>query len=585
MFRLATNRLLTTGSCGSLFNKITYSIVYESRANYIRGFWPEPITQQTLAQFLKDINYFQEHKELVNIGLQKSQSPKVNQEPVTPTPSPVDDDNLVAGEQNEQNLDELLQMLGRDSEVPSLDYNDVLLEGEELVKLAINSGVYRDLFGQYVPDKDYIRFTPEQAERMNRLVPPYWITDQPFARVDRRPKDPDPIYYFEPLVGISARFVSSGHSNQLYAHTSYYGNVIPASEALTKPSITLDGRKLSPTDPSNTLTEAKFNNWTPGQVTSANFQEKPQHFYTVILVNLDHLHQKSTNLHWMITNISPSPAESELCYEEVCDYLPVHGIRGFGYSRYVFLVLQHNSKFDKNQLRVKDFSLDSRKFEPKLFLEQNKSIGMVPVGLSWFQTNWDVSSNMIFHDYLKLRAPVYEHVQQKNEDRSIDKSYPGKVPFNIFLDHTREKKDINQQVLLERLKTVDPEDYKDQYVPPKVPPTVFKDENIPSWMTTVMFKKKNRIGYWRGLRPASASLPLNNNEDLDYPLRPIVSGKKTPPGFHNQYPARIKYKKHKDMPTSKPANEHSAVFIQEDHEIHLDQVREMMKEFESKEEC
>lgn len=590
MFRIVSNRL---PPATSLLSRSTKCLVKESKSTYIKGYWPEPITQQTLNEFLKDINYFEEPKKFVNIGL-KTNKPKLKDEingktsvvasneddAINDLESTLPDTNI-----GPINVDDVLDLLSDDAQLPEFNYDDAKLDNGQLVKLAIGSGIYRDLFGQYVPNRDHIKFTPKQAANLDRLVPHHWITDQPFARVERNPSEPEPLYYFEPVIGISARFINdsqdpSNNDCEQYAHTSYHGNIIPAAEALVKPSIALDGHKLSP-GMEDSISESRFDNWTPGTISLANFKEiSNNHYYSVVMLNLDSFHPNSANLHWMLANISPSEntAQKGLSYEEICDYLPVHGIRGFGYSRYVFLVLRHDSKLETSKLKISGFSHEARRFNTKTFIEQHKAINMLPVGLSWFQTTWDVSSNKIFHDYMNMRSPVYEHVQYKPEKLNM-KNYPGKVPFNIFLDHYRDKKEINEQVLLERLKSVDPFDYKDQYVPPKVPPTVFKEENLPSWMNIVMFKKKNKVGYWRGLRPASATLPLDNNADLDYPLRPIESSKKQPPGFPNLYPAKIKYKQLKDLPYSKPANEHEAVYIQDDHEIHLDKVKEMMKEF------
>ena len=285
----------------------------------------------------------------------------------------------------------------------------------------------------------------------------------------------------------------------------------------------------------------------------------------------------------MLTNITKPKSSTDIHYDEVCEYLPVDGIRGFGYSRYVFLVLQHDSKLDYKNFEIKDFSLESRKFDVKKFIQDQKSINLVPAGLSWFQTVWDTTSNKVFHDYLKVKAPVYEHVQQKLEDPMHNVTYPGRIPFNIFLDHRKDKKETNEYVLLERLKTVDPFDYTNQYVPPKVPPTVHEDKDGPSWMRNVLFKKRNRIGVWRGLRPASAILPLNNNADLDYPLRPLESAKKAPPMFHNKYNGRLVIKKLKDLPYNKPPNEYTSTYIQEGHENHIEKVNEMLRKSEQKE--
>uniref|UniRef100_A0A6G1SH04 39S ribosomal protein L38, mitochondrial n=1 Tax=Aceria tosichella TaxID=561515 RepID=A0A6G1SH04_9ACAR len=580
---LAANRLLTA-RC--LLNRVRNQqpILRQSRATYIKGYWPEPFTQQTLEQFLDDIDYFERPTTFIDIGL-KLDKPQLNEakDKTADLQGKVTNESSLTNSDQFSSLDvgRLLDMLGEDVELPSLDIDDAAIDPIQLKNLAISQGIYRDLFHDYKPRRDHIKFTPEQAERMSKLVPYHWISDQPHARADRHLKRTEPLFYFEPVVGISARFVNGLEDEDTkYAHTAYHGNIIPASEALIKPSITLDGRRLlTQSQPSHKLVnESQFDNWSPGRVSCENFDNSAG-FHTLFMLNLDSIHPNCANLHWMLTNIRPSKSKKILDVEEVCEYLPVHGIRGFGYSRYVFLLLRHESKLDVSNLNFSDFSPKSRRFEVKKFIESNSNIMMTPVGISWFQTVWDHSSNNIFHEYMKMAAPVYELVQEKMAKRDmLDKAYPGKIPFNIFMDHYRDPKEINEKVLLERLKGVNPFDYKDQYVPPKVPPTVFQDENLPSWMNSIMFKKKNKIGYWRGLRPASATIPLNNNADLDYPIRPLRSTKKRLPAHPNLYPAKPKMKLLKDLPYSKPINEHPNVFIQEDHDVHVGKVHEMMKD-------
>lgn len=561
-------------------------IFYESVRTVIRGYWPEPVTQQTLAKFLEDINYFEEPKKYTNIGV----DPKayaVKRASTSPQHDQFATSSSQPNEASHDKIDELMNKLSVELESPPLNYDDVRVSGRELGVLAVYAGIYRDLFGNYEPDREYIKFTPEQVERLSLLVPHYWLTDQPKARVEHFPKEPEPTKYFQPIIDVAARFVrksNTGSDNveELIGESAYYGNIIAACDAPEKPSITLNGKLLNP-NASALKTESNFSNWSSGVVELVNFPENHPHYHTVILLNLDSLHEKSSNVHWMITNIRPSP-DGKVIYDEICDYLPVFGIRGFGYSRYVFLVLHHEKSLDVDSNRINEFSLESRKFDATKFMEQNQASGLKPVGLSWFQTTWDISSNRIFHDLLKMKAPIYEHVQTKNVQDGNDTLYPGKRAFNSFLDRTRTKKSINEQVLLERLKNVDPLDYRDQYVPPIVAPTVFEEKDHPSWMYTVNLKKKNRLGYWRGLRPASAILPLDNNADLDYPTRPLESSNKIPAEFPNLWRRIPRRQLLKDMPTNLPPNEHQSAFIQEDHEIHLNKVIKMMEEFQKHEE-
>lgn len=545
------------------------------KAGYIRGFWPEPVTQTSLDEFFKDTNYFEEPKKFSNIGL----PPKQESRAIKTKRRYIDSDT-----DQPASIDTLLNTLAVDKDPPPLSLDDAMIDSAMLTNLAINDGIYRDLFGSYSPCRDHVHFTQEQAQKMDRLVPHYWITDAPFSRVKRH-QNTTPLPIFQSYVQVSANFIHADSSSAYpdettFAHTSFYGNIIPACDTLLKPSITLNGSLLSG---ENFRLRSCNTNWDSGTVQLVNFDDKSDKLYSVMLLNLDYLHESAINIHWMLANISPQK-ENKRNFEEFLEYLPVHGIQGFGYSRYVFLVLQHDTSLKNEFSSPLDFSLESRKFDLNSFLKANRKANTVPIGLSWFQTSWDHSSNKIFHDYLKIKAPVYDFIQPKSERPKYD-PYPGRIPFNIYLDHSRDKKDINKQVLLERLKSIDPtSSYNDQYVPPKVPQTIHQDElSQPHWMKNVLFKKINKIGYWRGLRPASALLPLNNNADLDYPIRPLAPASKVPQGEPNEYPHAIKYKPFKSLPHSKPVEEHDSVFIQETHEIHLDQAYRMMKEYKSKE--
>lgn len=477
-------------------------------------------------------------------------------------------------------VDDLLSSLAQETEIPQFDHEDCNLSLDKIVDLAEYYGIYRDLFGTYKPDKDDIYFSPEQARRMASQIPPYWITDQPYARVRRHLPEPEQIRTFKPYVNISARFVNQDDHENLHGHVVYHGNHVAANSALQKPSLTLNGKLLSSCD--KFVKEKDFNNWVSGAIECVNFDDKFEDYLTVALVNLDSVIPDTGVLHWLVTDIKPD--QDPIKPNQICEYLPVHGIRGFGYSRYVFLVFRHAKKLNLDSFEINDFLPSTRKFDLPKFLDSHRESDIEPIGLSWFQSTWDESSNGIFHNYMKTKAPEYEHVQTKLEDHP-DVAYPGKIPFNIYLDHRRNKKDINEQVLIERLKTVDPFNYKDQYLPPKVPETVFvqdpRKRETPSWLHNVNWKKNNKIGYWRGLRPASATLPLNNNADLDQPVRPLESAVKNPLDEPNRYIGVRRKKLLRDLPYSKPSNEHESVYIHEDHDIHLNEVKKIIDDMKA----
>ena len=77
-------------------------------------------------------------------------------------------------------------------------------------------------------------------------------------------------------------------------------------------------------------------------------------------------------------------------------------------------------------------------------------------------------------------------------------------------------------MLLERLKKVNLFDYSKEFDIDPVPlPNAYgelRDLPIPSWQQSTVWKKRNRLGPWRLLMPASAKILLNNNADLDRPF-------------------------------------------------------------------
>lgn len=116
---------------------------------------------------------------------------------------------------------------------------------------------------------------------------------------------------------------------------------------------------------------------------------------------------------------------------------------------------------------------------------------------------------------------------------------------------------MNKEVILERLKNVDPLNYKDTFKPELVPQTVhLPDESLPSWYLSTEYKKKSRVGRFRYLRPPSATLPLNNNADLDARRGP------NRPEYAMQYPdGKRRPIALRDTWWVKPFSEHPSAYI------------------------
>jgi len=83
------------------------------------------------------------------------------------------------------------------------------------------------------------------------------------------------------------------------------------------------------------------------------------------------------------------------------------------------------------------------------------------------------------------------------------------------MDLYRDQKEINKQVLIERLKRIHPFEYKNLLKPSKLPATIHQvSRKVPSWYLSTIWKRRNKLGPFRYLRNASAILPLENNFDL-----------------------------------------------------------------------
>lgn len=133
-----------------------------------------------------------------------------------------------------------------------------------------------------------------------------------------------------------------------------------------------------------------------------------------------------------------------------------------------------------------------------------------------------------------------------------------------YLDLYRDRKEINKEVLLDRLKLVDPFDYKKLYEKRKVPPALHRPHkrHHPTWYKATYFKKDFMLGPYRGLRNESAIQPLKNNADLDYPMWPMAKSLVLP----MFYPYKDgKQKRIKDTKWVLPAKHHPSLRDEDEH--------------------
>jgi len=219
-------------------------------------------------------------------------------------------------------------------------------------------------------------------------------------------------------------------------------------------------------------------------------------------------------VHLMIGNIKGSDLGSG---HEVFSYLQPFPPYGSGYHRFVFTLYKQDEIMDFGHFTNDKATtvLSERTFNTYDFYKQNED-KMTPVGLAFFQSDWDSSLRNFFHDTLNMKEPRYEYEFQtpfvkpwdKWEVRDKSKS------FNEFLDEHRDPKDIEKEVLLKKLEHTHPyfgdteghikyplahiEDYQEVLPAPigHKPLLSRQSKKVPSWKMKEIMKEKMKKGYY-----------------------------------------------------------------------------------------
>ena len=335
-----------------------------------------PDYYQTIEQKLNQINYFENAKHLVDIGFTTDSDIRNKWTEVRKS---VENKNKSQDKHLEDQEEDNQRVLNY-----KLIYDNWLLSEEGIkstIDLANHYSIFRDLF----PPKPQI---------------------QSISSAEDLP--PKPIYFFSPLVPLKAKFCvnesdiednkdSEKQSNDLIFSPVFRGNILYPEKCINCPNVTIDSsaingiNNLENSEPNEDLAEE-----VSGRISLIN---DDSNYYTLCLINLDsHFGEESNVCHWMTTNIHNEKKVTH--FETVVKYLPVYGVRGLGYHRFVFLLYKHKNPL--NLEKVNDFDLKKRKFNAFEFMSANESDCVTPVGLSWFQTTWDYSSQKIFFDYLGI---------------------------------------------------------------------------------------------------------------------------------------------------------------------------------------
>lgn len=291
-----------------------------------------------------------------------------------------------------------------------------------------------------------------------------------------------------------------GIFNHLYDH-GYFTPYVPLKISYNC------GEYVNPIYMGNVLEAAEV-----AEVPNVSFKSKPNDLWTLILTNLDGhlLDTNSEYLHWFVGNIKGNDLKSG---ETLCDYMRPFPMRGSGYHRLVFVLYKQEKEIDFASIRknLPCMSLKERTFKTFDFYKKFQD-SITPAGLGFFQCIWDPSLKNFFHHVLNMREPVFEYIEPPMYIKP-QVHFPHLEPFNLYLDRYRDPKEIKKEILLKRLKTIEP--FKEESPMPKYP-CLHKPENYNySWQKYDKHKERLRIGKYRDLRPHS----VYPQEDNIYPFR------------------------------------------------------------------
>ncbi|OQV23586.1 39S ribosomal protein L38, mitochondrial [Hypsibius exemplaris] len=223
--------------------------------------------------------------------------------------------------------------------------------------------------------------------------------------------------YFVPQFPLRVSFPSTAD----YETPVYRGNLISPSDALTAPTIT--------------------------------FPSADDSLWTLLMTNLDgHLQDTDAEyVHWFIGNI---PGGDVIKGETIVDYLQPIPLRGTGFHRYCFVLYHQSKRMDFSDFKPNSKSLRSRTFRTPEFYRGFQD-ELTPASMAFFLAEWDDSVTKCFHKTLDQSEPAFSY-EHKPIYHTPQRKYPQTQPFNLYLDRYRDKKDIAEEMMKKRFKTMSP---------------------------------------------------------------------------------------------------------------------------------
>nr|CAH8854235.1 unnamed protein product [Trichobilharzia regenti] len=311
------------------------------------------------------------------------------------------------------------------------------------------------------------------------------------------------IEYFKPVnEGIDISDKTDNENSLSYVQPVFYGNLVSACTAQERPFINL-----------STVPENFY--WTllmtcPDEPVGSEDSEAPNEY-----------------IHWMVTNLQPSP-EGCVGGEEIISYMPPLPYQGTGYHRYIFILYRQ----DRGQVNLDNW----RRGEPSRDFRLERSFStlefyrglqdeLTPAGLVFFQSIWDDSVRSYYRSKLDIPEPVFE-IQWPDPRVPPQEKFPvvntwtkprrhphgiplirerygvhNDVSFDVYLDRYRDRKELYEEIIHERLRSEgnplnEEEPRRKRY---EYPAAVPMPPDMPSWWVKQETQRRLRLGRWKEL--------------------------------------------------------------------------------------
>lgn len=266
--------------------------------------------------------------------------------------------------------------------------------------------------------------------------------------------------FFRPAIDLNVKF-----SEENSLETSVYcGNKISASKMVKKPLV----------------------NWS--DVLECGQESK---YHTLMLINLDGNFQNNDEqvLHWFMGNIEKNDINSG---QELMQYMQPIPMRGSGWHRCVFVLYEHDSKINfELENATKASAFEMRCFDSKIFFNKYQN-DLTPIGLSFYQTEWDLSVRDAFQNILNIKEPVYAFDHGPRFIPKFEKFAHGQA-FNWYLSEYNDRKEINEYIIKDYLRELSP---FEAYPTPAKYPVLDVKQIKPRWYKYEIENKRLRDHEW-----------------------------------------------------------------------------------------